>query len=125
MLASKQPTATVAVRDREVARTFYEKTLGLTVVRSDDPETLVFQSGAATLLVYRSQFAGTNQATAVTWLVGDDVDRIARELGAKGVAFEHYDMPHTTREGDVHVAGAMRVAWFKDPDGNIHSLVNG
>jgi len=40
------------------------------------------------------------------------------------VTFERYDLPGTTREGDVHVTGELKVAWFKDPDGNIHSLVN-
>ena len=40
------------------------------------------------------------------------------------MAFEHYDLPGMTRQGDLHVAGDMKVAWFKDPDGNIHSLIN-
>lgn len=44
-------------------------------------------------------------------------------LREKGVAFEHYDMPNTKRQGDIHTAGPHRVAWFKDPDGNIHALV--
>jgi hypothetical protein len=76
------------------------------------------------LNVYRSQYAGTNRATAVTWLVGDDVEGVVRALKAKGVTFEHYDMPNMKREGDNHVAGDMKVAWFKDPDGNILSVVN-
>ena len=45
-------------------------------------------------------------------------------LKSKGISFEHYDLPGTTRAGDIHVAGNTRVAWFKDPDGNIHSLVS-
>jgi len=47
-------------------------------------------------------------------------------LKSKGVAFEHYDLPELKLQGDVHVAeGAdMKVAWFKDPDGNIFSIVN-
>jgi hypothetical protein len=48
-----------------------------------------------------------------------------RELKAKGVTFEHYNMPDTTREDDIHVAGNMKVAWFKDPDGNILNIING
>ena len=75
--------------------------------------------------MYRSQFAGTNQATAVTWQVGDDIGRIAAALKDRGVRFEHYDMPGTTLEGDLHVMGGMKVAWFKDPDGNILNLING
>ena len=38
--------------------------------------------------------------------------------------FEHYDLPNTTLKGDIHESGDTRVAWFKDPDGNILSLVN-
>ena len=46
-------------------------------------------------------------------------------LKARGVTFEHYDLPELTREGDLYVGGDMKVAWFKDPDGNILSLVSG
>ena len=46
-------------------------------------------------------------------------------LKAKGVPFEHYDMPGMTLKGDVHVAPTMKIAWFKDPDGNILSIVSG
>jgi hypothetical protein len=61
----------------------------------------------------------------VTWIVGD-VDGAVQALKAKGVSFEHYDdLPDTRLEGDVHVSGDMRVAWLKDPDGNIHALVSG
>ena len=41
------------------------------------------------------------------------------------MTFEHYDFPGTTLKGDIHEAGNVRVAWLKDPDGNILSLVNG
>jgi hypothetical protein len=73
--------------------------------------------------VYRSRFAGTNKATALTWTV-DDVEDVVRTLKGKGVKFEHYDMPGMKHDGDVHVAGELKVAWFKDPDGNILSVVN-
>ena len=52
-------------------------------------------------------------------MVGDRIDAIVDALRSKGVAFEHYDLPGLKREGDVHVGEGMRVAWFKDPDGNI------
>ena len=48
----------------------------------------------------------------------------AKELKAKGVTFERYQLPDTVREGDIHVSGEIRNAWFKDPDGNIHALSN-
>lgn len=125
MLGDQNAIATVAVRDLAAARRFYEGTLGLTPVASEETGEVEYRTGSARLLVYESAYAGTNQATAVTWIVGDEVDAYVRELKSRGVTFEHYDLPETRREGDVHVAGGTRVAWFKDPDGNIHSLVNG
>jgi catechol 2,3-dioxygenase-like lactoylglutathione lyase family enzyme len=124
MLGNKDAVATIAVKNLETARKFYEGTLGLKAVDAEGEELIVFKSGNSILNVYRSQYAGTNRATAVTWLVGDDVESVVRALKAKGVSFEHYDMPDTKREGDIHVAGDMKVAWFKDPDGNILNIVN-
>jgi hypothetical protein len=74
--------------------------------------------------VYRSKYAGTNQATALTWVVGDEVENVVESLKAKGISFEHYDMPDITREGEVHIGGNMKVAWFKDPDGNILNIIS-
>lgn len=125
MLGQHDAVANIAVKDIAAARKFYEGTLGLVVSRSEGEELVAYRSGHSMLFVYRSDYAGTNQATALTWPVGDQVDEIARALKAKGVRFEHYDMPQTTREGDVHVTGDRRIAWFKDPDGNILSIVSG
>jgi catechol 2,3-dioxygenase-like lactoylglutathione lyase family enzyme len=116
--------ATVAVKDIKAAQQFYEGKLGLKPDRQQEMGTLLYQTGNTTLLVYPSKFAGTNQATAVTWVVGDELEGVVDWLKAKGVTFEHYDMPGTTRKGDIHVAGDVKNAWFKDPDGNIHALVS-
>jgi catechol 2,3-dioxygenase-like lactoylglutathione lyase family enzyme len=125
MLGDRDVVATIAVKDLPAAKKFYADTLGLTAVGGERQEVIVFKSGKSTVNVYRSQYAGTNKATAATWVVGEDVDKFVRELKAKGVKFEHYDFPGMKREGDVHVAGKIRNAWFKDPDGNILSVVNG
>jgi catechol 2,3-dioxygenase-like lactoylglutathione lyase family enzyme len=125
MLGHTDATANVAVKNLDTARRFYQDTLGLTPVGSEGDEVVVFKSGNSQLFVYRSQYAGSNKATAVSWVVGPDVERIARALKAKGVSFEHYDMPGLQLQGDVHVGGGMKVAWFKDPDGNILSIVSG
>ena len=124
MLGSHDAIATVAVRRLADVRRFYEEQVGLAVAHDGDGHMIAYTAGAVTLFVYESQFAGTNRATAVTWPVGDALDAIVRDLGARGVRFEHYDLEGTVREGDVHVAGDMRSAWFADPDGNIHALVN-
>jgi catechol 2,3-dioxygenase-like lactoylglutathione lyase family enzyme len=123
MLSDKDAVATVAVKGLDSARKFYEQTLGLTKIMENE-EVLAFKTGQSTLFVYRSQYAGTNKATAVTW-VADEVEDIVKTLKGRGVNFEHYDLPNMTRQGDLHVAvaGTMKAAWFKDPDGNIFSLV--
>jgi catechol 2,3-dioxygenase-like lactoylglutathione lyase family enzyme len=123
MLRDTDAVATLAVRDLNAAAKFYGETLGLSRASTEDNEAIVFESGDTTINVYRSTFAGTNKATALTWAV-DDVEEIVRTLKAKGVTFEHYDLPQTKREGDVHVAGDHKIAWFKDPDGNILSVMN-
>ena len=123
MLGSKDAVANVAVKDLDVATDFYRNTLGLKPVHREGRELVVFQSGHSSINVYRSDYAGTNKATAVTWTV-DNVEDEVTALRNKGVVFEHYDMPGMRLEGDVHVGGNMRVAWFKDPDGNILNVVN-
>ena len=124
MLGHVNAVANLAVKDLARAKRFYEDTLGLKEVRHMGEEVSVLKSGDTLVNVYRSDFAGTNKATAVTWTVGGDIDRLVKELKTKGISFEHYDLPETKREGDIHVFGDIRVAWFKDPDGNILNLIN-
>jgi catechol 2,3-dioxygenase-like lactoylglutathione lyase family enzyme len=124
-LGSKEAIVTLAVSDLDAARTFYEEKLGLRPTPDQEEGTLSYQSGKSAIFVYPSQYAGTNQATAVTWIV-DDVEGTVSALRGKGVTFEHYpDLPDTKIEGDLHVSGDRKLAWFKDPDGNIHALAGG
>ena len=124
MLKDTDAVATLAVKDLDVAARFYEEMLGLRRAdgANEDDQAIVFESGDTTINVYRSDFAGTNKATALTWAV-DDFDDVIRALRAQGVKFEHYDLPDTKRDRDVHVSRDIKVAWFKDPDGNILSVV--
>jgi catechol 2,3-dioxygenase-like lactoylglutathione lyase family enzyme len=125
MLGDKGAIATVAVKDIQAARRFYEDQLGLKPAMAEDYGVITYKTGGSTLVVYTSQFAGTNKATSVTWSVGGEFDEIVQSLRSKGVSFEHYDgLPEVTREGDVHRVGDLKLAWFKDPDGNIHHLIS-
>jgi catechol 2,3-dioxygenase-like lactoylglutathione lyase family enzyme len=125
MLGSKDAIATVAVKDLGAARRFYEDQLGLKPAQAEEMGVITYKTGGSSLVVYTSQFAGTNKATTVTWSVGGDFDAIVQSLQSKGVSFDHYDgLPGVTREGDVHRAGGFKLAWFKDPDGNIHHLIS-
>jgi catechol 2,3-dioxygenase-like lactoylglutathione lyase family enzyme len=122
MLSNVAAVATVGVKDIKRAAEFYENTLGLERVESMGDGAAAYRTGSSSLFVYESQFAGSNKATAVTWDVGNEVDRIVQELKRKGVQFEHYNLPGTKRDGDIHVAGDQRLAWLKDPDGNILAI---
>jgi catechol 2,3-dioxygenase-like lactoylglutathione lyase family enzyme len=124
LLGDRNAVANLAVKNLNTARRFYEDTLGLAPVEEEGDEVVVYKSGDTVVNVYRSQYAGTNEATAVTWPVGDDIEEVVGALRDKGVTFEHYDMPGMTLKGDIHVADKMKVAWFKDPDGNILNLIN-
>lgn len=124
MLANRNAMATIAVKDLAAAKKFYEGKLGLTPLETAEEGVLSYQSGTATIVVYVSAFAGTNKATSATWSVGDEFDSIMKALKAKGVVFEHYDMPGMTLQGDAHVMGDFKGAWFKDPDGNILHVLN-
>ncbi len=123
MLRDTDAIANLAVRDLNASKQFYEGTLGFEPVSGEGGELIVYRSGKTTFNVYRSKEAGTNRATAVTW-TADDVRQVVNDLKAKGVKFEHYDMPDLKVDGDIHVGDGMQIAWFKDPDGNILNIVN-
>jgi catechol 2,3-dioxygenase-like lactoylglutathione lyase family enzyme len=124
MLADKSVLATIPVKDLAAAQRFYEGTLKFKKVEEEGEEAVTYQSGDSEIVVYRSDFAGTNRATAATWVVGDEIEDIVKDLKTKGVPFEHYEMPGMELKGDLHVADGMKAAWFKDPDGNILALTS-
>jgi len=126
MLKDRNSSAIVAVRDLARARTFYEDTLGLTLLDGDEANgVLSFRTGATQLSVYKSEFARTNKANAVTWAMKGDLVDTVNALKGKGVAFEHYPDMGATMNGDVHEFGPVKLVWFKDPDGNILHLNEG
>lgn len=124
MLGNAQATPMIAVKDLDRARKFYEETLGLEATNEMDGEVLAVKSGGTNITVYRSEFAGTNKATALTFDVRDIASEVL-ELKDKGIFFEHYEMPGLKRDGDIYAGEGMKTAWFKDPDGNILSLYEG
>lgn len=121
MLSEGRVLATIAVSDIAAGKAFYGDKLGLKQI-DENPGGVTYECGAGSrVFVYQSGTAGTNQATCATWNV-DDVEGTVNELKAKGISFEHYDMPGATLQGDIHVWEgdmAMKTVWFKDPDGNI------
>lgn len=120
MLGEANIYPALAVDDMEAAKKFYEQTLGLKKV-GEDPGGIYYESGTSKVLVYESQYAGTNQATAAGWEV-DDIEATVESLRQKGVNFEQYDLPGVTRDGDIHMMSNMKAVWFKDPAGNILAI---
>lgn len=126
MLKDRNSSAIVAVSDIDRARAFYEDTLGLTLMPGGEQEDMLeFRTGDTRLTVYKSDFAGTNKANAVTWEMKGDLVETVNDLRGKGVVFERYDMPGLTWRDGIHEAGEVKLVWFKDPDGNILHLLEG
>ena len=122
MLSDGELTATVAVKDLAAGKKFYGETLGLKQV-DENPGGIMLGSASGKIFVYQSDTAGSGRATCANWHV-DDISSAVAELKGKGITFEHYDMPGATMDGDVHVMGGIKAAWFKDPDGNILSVAS-
>lgn len=122
MLNDSKVTANVPVSDIDRARSFYADKLGLRPA-DENPGGLVYTTaGGTTFFLYQTEYAGKAGHTIAQWHVGN-VDDEVRELKAKGLQFEHYDMPGVTWEGDVaRMEGMGSAAWFKDSEGNIMCL---
>ena len=124
MLGRANATPMLAVKDLDRARKFYEDNLGLNKV-DDFGEGFLLKSGDTKLSVYKSEFAGTNKATALNFGV-DDIENEVRTLKEKGITFEKYDLEGLTPKGDIFEGeGGFKTAWFKDPDGNILNVGEG
>ncbi|WP_099865890.1 VOC family protein [Pararhizobium haloflavum] len=121
-LNDKSSSAIVAVSDISRSRQFYSDVLGLELSEDGMEGVLVYRTGATHLVVYPSQFAGTNKANAVVWDCGNDLDAIAAKLRDKGVAFQRYEMEGVSYRDGIHNAGGFKMVWFKDPDGNLLHL---
>jgi predicted enzyme related to lactoylglutathione lyase len=114
--------AYIPAQDVARARRFYEDQLGFKP-KQESAGGVVYEFGGGTrCFLYPTPNAGTSQASQAFWQV-DDVDREIAELKARGVAFEHYDMPgERSASGAVTDKGA-KAAWFKDTEGNILAII--
>jgi catechol 2,3-dioxygenase-like lactoylglutathione lyase family enzyme len=122
-LSNYKVGAAVAVTDMTRARGFYEGVLGL-AVETDSGDNVAYRCGDNSVIhVFVSPNAGTAQATVAGWGV-DDMDAAVEELGRQGVVFERYTVgPIVTDDRGVAMfEGGNKVAYFKDPDGNVLSI---
>ncbi|MFD7915035.1 VOC family protein [Streptomyces sp. NPDC059752] len=113
-----------AVDDLERAEEFYGTTLGLNVSRDEEMGLLRLDlAGGTTVMVYLKEDHRPAIYTILNFPV-DDVERAVDELTARGVAFERYEGFEADAKGIVHGEdGTPTIAWFKDPAGNILSVL--
>ncbi len=110
--------------DLERAKRWYSEKLGLDPVSEDEYGGVQYEHGGGTFLVYLSEFAGTNRATAAGFRV-EDFDSAVASLRANGVVFEDVDFGEfgATVDGVISMPDSGdKAAWFKDSEGNILSL---
>lgn len=117
--------ATLPAGDIDRAKTFYGETLGFEVTDWQGDGSVKVQVGESWFSVYPSQFAGTNQATAVGIGV-EDVEAAVSTFRDRGVVFEEYDSGEIkTVDGIMTMPDGTKGAWFKDTEGNIVGLFDG
>ncbi len=122
MLTNSKVTANVPASDLGRARRFYAEMLGLNPAGENPGGLLYATTGGTTFYLYETDQAGKAGHTIAQWHVDNVADEV-RDLKAKGLEFEHYDMPGVTWDGDVAVMEGMgSAAWFKDSEGNIMCL---
>jgi catechol 2,3-dioxygenase-like lactoylglutathione lyase family enzyme len=120
MLGRTQPVAFLAITDVARAQAFYGDTLGLQLI-SDDPFALVFDLAGVPLRLQKLREFTPHAFTSLGWQVDDATSTIVA-LRARGVEFERYGFIEQDADGIWTAPGGTRVAWFKDPDGNLLSL---
>jgi catechol 2,3-dioxygenase-like lactoylglutathione lyase family enzyme len=120
MLTNCRLAAFIATSRPDEAKTFYSDVLGLTLI-SDEQYALVFDANGTSLRVQKAGSFTPHEFTSLGWHV-DNIEVVMKELRSKGVVFEQYPWMPAEDDGIMTFPGGARVAWFKDPDGNLLSL---
>ena len=118
MLSNARIAPTLPVSDMDRAKKFYVDTLGFTIAQEGEGGVLIEAAGGTAFTLYPSSFAGTNQATAAAFEV-DDPEAVIKDLQARGITMEEYDMPGLKTVNGIADLGGEKGGWFKDPEGNI------
>ena len=126
MLDTATVTANIPAADLKRAREFYADKLGLTPVQEMEGIMLVYRTGGGSVFsVYQTEYAGQSGHTIAQWHV-EDVAGTVRDLRAKGISFERYDLPDVTWDDDVASLGDVgHAAWFKDSEDNVLCVDDG
>ena len=121
MLQDAPVYAYIPAKDLARARNFYEGKLGFKPKEVTAGGVTYGFAGETACFLYPTPNAGTSQASQAFWQVGDIV-REVKELKARGVQLEKYDLPEMDADG-IMTAGGAKAAWFKDSEGNIMAVI--
>lgn len=115
--------ATLPASDLERAKDWYSRVLQVEPVGTTEDGSYWFELEGIRFLVYGSQFAGTNQATAAGLEVAD-VEAAVADFRSRGAVFEEYDFGDEFRtvDGILTTPSGAKLAWMKDSEGNILGL---
>ena len=115
---------TLVSTDLDRSERYYRDTLGFDVERMQgQPPGLMVHTGKGTGLSLYERSAPPNCDTTAMVLLVDDIEAAMRDMRDHGVTFEDYDLPYLKTTNGLAVQGSSKASWFKDPDGNILSLV--
>ena len=120
MLAATKLMAFIPTRDFARARSFFEGTLGLKVLSQDDFAMVLDANGTRIRVTQVGDFQ-PQKFTILGWQV-PNIEQAVSEMSGKGVKFEIYNFPGQDNRGIWTAPGGDKVAWFKDPDGNVLSV---
>ena len=120
MLESNEVIAFAAAADLTRARAFYEGKLGLPLVEQNDFACVFDANGTMLRLAIVGELSPAPW-TVLGWQVSD-IDAAVENLSARGVHFERFPQMGQDEQGIWNSPGGARVAWFKDPDGNVLSI---
>jgi predicted enzyme related to lactoylglutathione lyase len=120
MLRDAPIRAYIPVKDVPRARAFYENKVGLQP-KLEYAGGVVYECGGTEVFMYPTPNAGTSKASQAFWQV-KDVEAEMKELKARGVVFEQYDMPGMEMKDGILTGGGAKTAWFKDTEGNILAI---
>lgn len=123
MLGKVSVRPTLPVVDLQRAKQFYQEKLGLKVIKEDPSPGALLEAGKGTSLYIYQRGATKADHTAASFMV-KDVEGEVKELRAKGVVFEEYDLPNLKTVKCIFTMGGMKAAWFKDTEGNILGISN-
>ena len=122
MLKNSKPIILLPTVQKEKALVFYRDVLGLTF-KADDGFALVFEAGENMLRITSVKEFAPHPFAVLGWEV-DEIALAVRSLAEKGVEFERYNFPWMKQDelGVWTAPEGTKVAWFKDPDGNLLSV---